>query len=57
LTALAAAAPYGGKFTTNGGKVWVENLAASMDYNLKPANLMGGGVTSMNLNPAVTLPL
>lgn len=50
LTALAAAAPYGGKFTTNGGKVWVENLAASMDYNLKPANLMGGGVTSMNLS-------
>jgi phospholipase/lecithinase/hemolysin len=50
LTALAAAAPYGGKFTTNGGKVWVEHLAASMDYDLKPANLMGGGVTSMNLS-------
>ena len=50
LAALAAAAPYGGKFTTNGGKVWVEHLAASMDYDLKPANLMGGGVTSMNLS-------
>ena len=49
LTALAAAAPYGGKFTTNGGKVWVENLAASLDYDLKPANLMGGGIASMNL--------
>ncbi len=50
LTALAAAAPYGGKFTTNGGKVWVENLAASLDYDLKPANLMGGGIPSMNLS-------
>ena len=50
LVALAAAAPYGGKFTTNGGKVWVENLAATLDYDLKPANLMGGGVTSMNLS-------
>ena len=50
LAALAAAAPYGGKFTTNGGKVWVENLAASLDYDLKPANLMGGGITSMNLS-------
>ncbi len=49
LAALAAAAPYGGKFTTNGGKVWVENLAASLDYDLKPANLMGGGIPSMNL--------
>lgn len=50
LTALAAAAPYGGKFTTNGGKVWVENLAASLGYDLKPANLMGGGIPSMNLS-------
>jgi phospholipase/lecithinase/hemolysin len=50
LAALAAAAPYGGKFTTNGGKVWVENLAASLDYDLKPANLMGGGIASMNLS-------
>lgn len=50
LTALAAAAPYGGKFTTNGGNVWVENLAASLDYDLKPANLMGGGIPSMNLS-------
>jgi len=50
LTALAAAAPYGGKFTTNGGKVWVENLAASLDYDLKPANLMGGGIPSLNLS-------
>ena len=50
LVALAAAAPYGGKFTTNGGKVWVENLAATLDYDLKPANLMGGGYPSMNLS-------
>jgi phospholipase/lecithinase/hemolysin len=50
LVALAAAAPYGGKFTTNGGKVWVENLAATLDYDLKPANLMGGGITSMDLS-------
>lgn len=50
LTALAAAAPYGGKFTTNGGKVWVENLAASLDYDLKPANLMGGGYPTINLS-------
>ncbi len=46
---LAAAAPYGGKFTTNPGKVWVENLASILDYDLKPANLMGGGQNSLNL--------
>jgi phospholipase/lecithinase/hemolysin len=46
---LAAAAPYGGKFTTNPGKVWVENLASTLGYDLKPANLMGGGATSLNL--------
>ena len=46
---LAAAAPYGGKFTTNPGKVWVENLAAALGYDLKPANLMGGGQPSLDL--------
>ena len=46
---LAAAAPYGGKFTTNPGKVWVENLASTLGYDLKPANLMGGGIPSLNL--------
>jgi phospholipase/lecithinase/hemolysin len=50
LEKLAAAAPYGGKFTTNPGKVWVENLAAKVGYDLKPANLMGGGIPSMNLS-------
>lgn len=50
LTALAAAAPYGGKFTTNGGKVWIEHLAATLDYDLKPANLMGGRIPSMDLS-------
>jgi phospholipase/lecithinase/hemolysin len=50
LQMLAAAAPYGGKFTTNPGTVWVENLAASVGYDLKPANLMGGGQPSMNLS-------
>jgi phospholipase/lecithinase/hemolysin len=50
LEMLAAAAPYGGKFTTNPGKVWVENLAATLGYDLKPANLMGGGLQSMNLS-------
>lgn len=50
LQMLAAAAPYGGKFTTNPGTVWVENLAAVVGYNLKPANLMGGGQASMNLS-------
>ena len=53
LAALAAAAPYGGKFTTNGGKVWVENLAASIGYELKPANLMGGGIPSMDLTKLI----
>ncbi len=46
---LAAAAPYGGKFTTNPGKVWVENLSITLGYDLKPANLMGGGAGSLNL--------
>jgi phospholipase/lecithinase/hemolysin len=50
LAMLAAAAPYGGKFTTNPGKVWVENLATAVGYDLKPANLMGGGQPSMNLS-------
>ena len=50
LAMLAAAAPYGGKFTTNPGKVWVEYLAASVGYDLKPANLMGGGQATMNLS-------
>lgn len=50
LQMLAAAAPYGGKFTTNPGKVWVEDLAAAIGYDLKPANLMGGGQASMNLS-------
>jgi len=50
LQMLAAAAPYGGKFTTNPGTVWVENLAAIVGYDLKPANLMGGGQPSMNLS-------
>ncbi len=50
LAMLAAAAPYGGKFTTNPGKVWVENLATAIGYDLKPANLMGGGQASMNLS-------
>lgn len=50
LQMLAAAAPYGGKFTTNPGKVWVEDLAAAVGYDLKPANLMGGGQPSMNLS-------
>lgn len=50
LQMLAAAAPYGGKFTTNPGTVWVENLAAAVGYDLKPANLMGGGQASMNLS-------
>ena len=50
LQMLAAAAPYGGKFSTNPGTVWVENLAASVGYDLKPANLMGGGQPSMNLS-------
>lgn len=50
LQMLAAAAPYGGKFTTNPGTVWVENLAATVGYDLKPANLMGGGQASMNLS-------
>jgi len=50
LQMLAAAAPYGGKFTTNPGTVWVENLAAVVGYDLKPANLMGGGQPSMNLS-------
>ncbi len=50
LAMLAAAAPYGGKFTTNPGKVWVENLAEKVGYDLKPANLMGGGQASMNLS-------
>ena len=53
LAALAAAAPSGGKFTTNGGKVWVENLAASIGYELKPANLMGGGIPSMDLTKLI----
>lgn len=50
LQMLAAAAPYGGKFTTNPGTVWVENLATAVGYDLKPANLMGGGQASMNLS-------
>ncbi|MDD5030880.1 MAG: SGNH/GDSL hydrolase family protein [Rhodoferax sp.] len=50
LQMLAAAAPYGGKFTTNPGTIWVENLAATVGYDLKPANLMGGNQTSMNLS-------
>lgn len=50
LQMLAAAAPYGGKFTTNPGTVWVENLSNAAGYDLKPANLMGGGVASMNLS-------
>lgn len=52
LQMLAAAAPYGGKFTTNPGTVWVENIATTLGYPLKPANLMGGGVASMNLSLA-----
>lgn len=50
LQMLAAAAPYGGKFTTNPGKVWVEDLAAALGYELKPANLMGGGQAAMDLS-------
>ncbi|MHB8947474.1 MAG: SGNH/GDSL hydrolase family protein [Rhodoferax sp.] len=50
LQMLAAAAPYGGKFTTNPGTVWVENLAATVGYDLKPANLMGGAQSSMDLS-------
>lgn len=50
LQMLTAAAPYGGKFTTNPGTVWVENLAVAVGYDLKPANLMGGGQPSMNLS-------
>lgn len=50
LQMLAAAAPYGGKFTTNGGKVWVENIASDIGYDMKPANLMGGNQASMDLS-------
>lgn len=52
LADLAKAAPFGGKFTTNPGSVWVENLATALGYALKPANLMGGGIPSVDLTVA-----
>ena len=49
LAALESASIWGGKFTTNPGKVWVEHLAASYGYTIKPAMLMGGTQPSANL--------
>ncbi len=42
--ALAAASANGGKFTTNPGPIWVENIATAMGYTLKPAVSSGYGV-------------
>ena len=49
LPSLESASIWGGKFTTNPGKVWVEHLAASYGYAIKPAMLMGGTQPSANL--------
>lgn len=50
FVALEAASLWGGKFTTNPGKVWVEHLAATYDYPIKPALLMGGQQPMLNLS-------
>jgi len=49
LASLESAAIWGGKFTTNPGKVWVEHLALTYGYPIKPAMLMGGTQASVNL--------